>query len=1232
MAMRNCKTALLHVAYIAGAIWIGAHELALHNITDSDVYKGPTESPVAYPLNPPVVPSVEPLQPSTSTPTIFDASTVTTTEYITVTRDNDPTPLPYIHRGLSSRNPYANSSFVLGAIPYVVPFFKSSYGQAFTHILSSISSHPVTKAICQATASLISFLLYLWSILPGGKQGLNTLALALFLYALQFAYFWDPLARWFSRLFRRRNNKSPPSRGSGPSPPPSPPSSGRPGGDDNDSPPGSPKPPKDTSSAGTQTTPINTRSAEAQTTGLITEGERNCLNEVALLRGELATKSRNIATLEQTISKRNDRISSLSKSLRDGSALNRELDARIRVFDRERDADDQNHRREIKELRAQINTSASELQAKIDEIERLEEAHGAQIRELKADHDNAISKQSESSSGPAENANNAEERQRSERQIRDLQEEIRSLRETLQRQQAEHALEVDRAVTRECSQAWTDLEMTKRRLEQSHETVAGLRKQLKKAQGLFAPPTPQVVALRDEVAALKEALSQKEAEDAAVGEQKKLSVEAQNEHERALADCNSKVEALESENTGLTQQNEALLEQERAAKQAEEKANKEIEALQAQVDTLERSLLLAGAGDEAAAGLQQEISDVTKREEALQTRVDEMQQDLSQARASRDTAVRQQQEDAATAQRLRKSEEQLNGRISSLEQDLLQARNAHAADVRQQQQEKNTASAETQKLTTALQNADNNTSRVQHEFLQAQNNNRLLSEELQGLKAAHKESTDLNQRYKEAGDDLHNAHEALKQAHANLITVKQAEEEQAKMNLLNAAQENATLHNEIGNLNGKIQEMNYENMEAQDVVTDLEAQVKELQNHVTARDQEIERQRRFNTTLTNNNNDLNHELQLNNDLAAALAADANQTPSGTQTYAPDQHMVGTNPLTNPPTFPPPHTGASPFASPLPSPGGRKFAPLRKRSPKRDTTGESKDPAQEILDWCNNISADNTTSTSTRPIVTDFTNGALGNAPVLQPNHNFATGAAGHTQNPAAPGTPLDPALGGTAPLVTPGAASTPLTRDQERIIHNARELEARQQRQHEERKEESKRVYSEILGVTSDRQHQEMLEEGRRRHEEALQNQREYDLANFEDDDSPTGAADGPPDTRMDAEPTDNTSADTEMSSYPHGVPNSEQEIAFLRTLPGNDNSAGIHDELYRRHNYQPPDGFDEFDGPLFRNELVVGHPDEIFFLRNMVGNADGRYDALYRGNNYRMPDDWDEFDNPVWY
>ncbi|KAG9963378.1 hypothetical protein KCU61_g3665, partial [Aureobasidium melanogenum] len=1207
MALRNCKTALLHVAYIAGAIWIGAHELALHNITDSDVYKGPAESPVARPLNHSVIPSVESLQQSTSISTIFDAPTVTTTEYITVTRDDGPTPVP-IYSGLSSRNPYANSTFVLGAIPYVVPFFKSSYGQALTHILSSISGHPVTKAICQATASLISFLLYLWSILPGGKQGLNTLALALFLYALQFAHFWDPLARPFSRLFRRRNNESPPSYDSGPSPPRSPPSSGRPGGDGNDSPPDSPKSPKETSSTGTQTTPLSTRSAETQTADLITEGERNCLNEVARLQGEIARAKTNIQSLEasdqardrdsaalrETISERNNRISSLSKSLRDESAINRELDARIRLFDRDRDADDRNHRSEVNELQAQINTSASELQAKIDEIERLKEAHRAQIKELMTDHDNALSYQSESSSGPAENANNPEERQRSRRQIRVLQEEVQSLRETLEQQQKIHASEVDRAVE-------------KVRDDSSRQLA------------------PDFSALREEVATLKEALSQKEAEDAAAGEQKKLSVEAQNEQEKALAECHNKVEALESTNTGLMQHNEALLEQEGAAKQAEEKANKEIEALQAQVDSLERSLSLAGAGDEAAAGLQQKVDDMAQRlrdtEEASKVRENELQQDLSQARASRDTAVRQQQEDVATAQRLRESEEQLNGRISSLEQDLLQARNAHAADIRQQQQENEAAALQNDKalndLTTALQVANNDNIRLQHEFSEVQKKNKsMLEQGLEMLKQGQELETvrnqyaNLNQRYKEEGDALHSAHESLKQAFDEQAQRCAAEKsvlrEQAQKRLEFEKQNSDGLRRSVRDLLDKVRKLEEENSQAR-------GETSALQNGVGMRPHDLQMEG------TNTTQSPDKDLQMD---------DAHPTTQQT-------------PFTKPPTFPPPpSTGASPSASLLASPSGRKFAQLRKKSPKRDTTGESKDPAQEILDWCNDIPADIATATSglpkrptetprstprqspvlpvfdltasrpTTPNVFDTVNnptrpisanGVFNNAPVLPPNPNFSTVAPGHAQNPSALGTPLDPALGGTAPLVTPGAASTPMkTRDQERAEYNARELEARQQRQHEERKKESQQVYSEIL---------------REQH------------GNFEGE----YEGDSPPEAAQ-TSATD-VNGDTNMAGAPPSslVVGSRQEHNHLRSMPDNEN--GRHDALYRRHNYRSPDTLDEFDSPIYYSDFVQGSDAEISFLRStMPANEDGRHDALYRGNNYRMPDDWDEFDNPVWY
>lgn len=223
-----------------------------------------------------------------------------------------------------------------------------------------------------------------------------------------------------------------------------------------------------------------------------------------------------------------------------------------------------------------------------------------------------------------------------------------------------------------------------------------------------------------------------------------------------------------------------------------------------------------------------------------------------------------------------------------------------------------------------------------------------------------------------------------------------------------------------------------------------------------------------------------------------------QSPSKDQPMDDANSNTQQTPFSNLPILPPSHsTTASPLNSPIHSPSGRKILVAhspRSRSPKKIPTGESEDPAQDIVDWCNDIPADPTTSTSgnpsrpvlplrrsspvrpvfiltpsrpptpnvfdtmtgsTRPIITDFTNGALRNAPVLQPNHNFSTGTGGHAENPFAPGTVLDPALGGIAP----GTA-----------------------------------------GVLSDRQHREMAEEGRRRHEEAVKKQREYDLGNYEDD------------------------------------------------------------------------------------------------------------------------------------
>lgn len=941
MALRNGRMALFHVAWISGAIWIGARDLARYEIAG--------ESLIAYPLNPPVVSSVEPVQQLTPIPSTFDVPTFTTTEYITVTKYNDPTPVPYVHGGLSSHNPYANSSFVQGAIPYFVPFFRSSYAQTLTHALSWFGNHPITKTMYQAIASLISFLLYLWSVIPGGKQGLNTLAVALFLYALQFAYFWDPLARWLSKFFRRRGNNPPPSNDSGSSPPPPsppPPSGGRPDGHGDDSTSDSPKPPKSPSSTEAQTTPGNTESTGAQNTGPVTAGEQSCLDKLTEARAIIAARDEALALQQQTTSARNK---AYGKSLREHASRITELEARIRVSDRERNADNQSHRSEINRLQTQNDTTASDLEARIAEIERLKEAHEAQIKELTAEHNNAPSQQSEIVSGTAENANSPEERQESERQIRELQQEVQSLRSTIGQQQTEHAQEINEAVARACAQAWGELTTTKKRLEQSVQTVADLQRQSKGPRGgLFAPPSPRVTALEKEVATLQEALSkQKDEEAAAAKEHERVSLEVQNDQQRALKECNNRVEALESTNAGLTQQNEALVEQENAAKQAEEKANTKAEALQGQVDSLQHSLSLAGAGNEAAARLQQEIVGLTQRLKDTKEALDARENELQQARDVNATAARQQQEDAATIQSLRESAAQLTSHISGLQQDLVQARSAHEADVMQHRQQRDDDSARMQDLTSALQDANKNTEKLQNELKQVQHRNGLLLQEgqklqialnaSQNLQTALDASQKLNQDYKKEGNARQKAHDSLKQAYdeqaQRCAAEKLALEEQAQKILHHEKQNAEGLRNSVRNLQDKISKLEDENSQARQ-------QISILQNEAQS----------------------SPDKQMN---------DANAVPSPTDdkmedTDAPpspskDEPMGDANPTTqptpfsNPPKFPPPgSTTASPLASPVHSPGGRKILiprTTRPKSPKKDPTGESEDPAQDIIDWC-----------------------------------------------------------------------------------------------------------------------------------------------------------------------------------------------------------------------------------------------------------------------------------------
>ena len=95
-------------------------------------------------------------------------------------------------------------------------------------------------------------------------------------------------------------------------------------------------------------------------------------------------------------------------------------------------------------------------------------------------------------------------------------------------------------------------------------------------------------------------------------------------------------------------------------------------------------------------------------------------------------------------------------------------------------------------------------------------------------------------------------------------------------------------------------------------------------------------------------------------------------------------------------------------------------------------------------------------------------------------------------------------------------------------------------------------------------------------------------------------------------------------------VVGSREEHAYLRSMP--DNGTGLHDELYRRHNYRSPDSMDESDSPIYYSDFVPGSDAEISFLHHSLpANEDGRFDDLYRGNNYKAPDDFDEIGEPIW-
>jgi hypothetical protein len=236
--------------------------------------------------------------------------------------------------------------------------------------------------------------------------------------------------------------------------------------------------------------------------------------------------------------------------------------------------------------------------------------------------------------------------------------------------------------------------------------------------------------------------------------------------------------------------------------------------------------------------------------------------------------------------------------------------------------------------------------------------------------------------------------------------------------------------------------------------------------------------------------------------------------------------------------------------------------------------------------------------STHATNTNSTNSGLGNIPVLPPNHNFA-------QNPIAPGSILDPALGGVAPsrsdvnMLSPGndggspedttmtsPARPTRSREEERAAHNTQLLaQLRQERQ--------------------EREHEKRKAEAARQHEAMLRNQRDDDLGDFEPDESGDADMDisptnkSPTDTNMDAEPT-SASTSTATNTNPTGTSPTDTNMS---NVPPADASATSVSNL----------ASSPFQG------LTVGSPAELEFLRTLPFNEDNAFDDLYRGNNY-MP------------
>ncbi|KAH0286616.1 hypothetical protein M436DRAFT_83192 [Aureobasidium namibiae CBS 147.97] len=996
MATMALRHSALHVLAIGVSVYLGAREIYSHDFSNStDVFRGPVESPVAL-RDTTILPSIESLDESTSitsTPYDSDTPTFTTTEYITIIRTPEPedrglSTVRPIYGGQNGRNPYANNPLVQSLMHTVAPLFGNPTFMAVHGVLESIWSHPFTQVIVDAFKFVLGFFLYLWMLLPEPVRGLMELSFfTLSFYATVSHTVNDYLRRWLN-----------PNTPDDPAASPSPPSSGGPPGGGGGNPPSDdskpvdapngPKPPTNTASVGTQTddntTPAGSQANDNTTTSgtqtydnnrsigtqtietrsTVTARERNCQNNLQRVQSELAEAILNIEANEQTIVRQDGAMKDLRENLTDLrrnvqllTSRNEEAEKQVSdmtVAERKMRVDlafyqvqaqrlegqvreaTRTHSSEINRLQAERDATPTDLGYAIashqEEIKRLNEAHEAQINELASTHDATV---------------------------QELRSEVEKLNDTLRKvedpdhAEERHSREIKDAVDRERANASKELQDTttqyQERISDLENQLEEERKQRERSATLAASPleaeSAELIDLREEIQRLESLLASKDSEESAAKEQKKLSDEAQEGQTKALADCNDRVKALENTNTELTQQNKTLLEKEREARDAENKARSaadqartEIESLHGQVESLSASLS-ARDGNDAAIDAAQRAKD---NDEQLNRQIQQLQQELIKARESAEIDTEQigiLETEFAMMQEERDNYKQKTEALLIEGNDLLGKFND---------------------LSDRFKNLSQTYDQLRYAYAQqeedyAQQGRNSLAE----ITSLREAGLGVERKLKLSEDANNRLQQTLREQH------QKCQEEKDRLQ----RQSQALLTHEKGNNN---------TLRAQN--SELQGQNQELQHETAGLRSENDMLRNTNTSLIQTNNGL-ADQDLKDGLTNALQAqaqngqvdNANQAP---QSDAFTNQAPQSNPFSNPPPMFPSQAGtASGGASPTtrnskrgseasdtadkhpntkPSNAlGRKIAPHRSRanSPVK-RNGESEDPAQDILDWCN----------------------------------------------------------------------------------------------------------------------------------------------------------------------------------------------------------------------------------------------------------------------------------------